>query len=72
LSIRKAARPPALLAEADALRLPFAGCSFHLVAAAFGFRNLADYAGGLREIHRVLKPGGEVGILEFSNPRESA
>ena len=54
--------------EADALRLPFAGCSFDLVTAAFGFRNLANYEAGLREIHRVLKPGGMLAILEFTEP----
>jgi demethylmenaquinone methyltransferase / 2-methoxy-6-polyprenyl-1,4-benzoquinol methylase len=54
--------------EADALQLPFPAESFDLVTSAFGFRNLADYDAGLREIHRVLKPGGECGILEFSDP----
>jgi demethylmenaquinone methyltransferase/2-methoxy-6-polyprenyl-1,4-benzoquinol methylase len=54
--------------EADALQLPFPDQSFDLVTSAFGFRNLADYDAGLREICRVLKPGGEVGILEFSDP----
>lgn len=56
--------------EADALRLPFADGSFDLVASAFGFRNLANYEAGLREIHRVLKPGGTVAILEFAEPPE--
>ncbi len=56
--------------EADALRLPFADASFDLVTSAFGFRNLANYEGGLREIQRVLKPGGAVAILEFAEPRE--
>jgi len=51
---------------ADALSLPFASGAFNLVTAAFGFRNLANYEQGLREIHRVLKPGGTIGILEFS------
>src|SRR5207249_7008942 len=54
--------------EADALRLPFPDASFDLVTSAFGFRNLADYDAGLREIHRVLRPEGESGILEFSEP----
>jgi demethylmenaquinone methyltransferase/2-methoxy-6-polyprenyl-1,4-benzoquinol methylase len=54
--------------EADALRLPFRDNSFDLITSAFGFRNLADYAAGLREIFRVLAPGGEVGILEFGEP----
>lgn len=58
-----------LAAEADALQLPFADGTFDLVVCSFGFRNLANYRSGLTEIHRVLKPGGEVGILEFSEPR---
>jgi demethylmenaquinone methyltransferase/2-methoxy-6-polyprenyl-1,4-benzoquinol methylase len=39
-----------------------------LVVSSFGFRNLANYDAGLREICRVLKPQGEVGILDFSEP----
>jgi demethylmenaquinone methyltransferase/2-methoxy-6-polyprenyl-1,4-benzoquinol methylase len=54
--------------EADALSLPFPDSSFDLVTAAFGFRNLANYETGLREIVRVLRPGGECGILEFGEP----
>ena len=42
---------------------------FDLVTSAFGFRNLADYDAGLREILRVLSPGGECGILDFGEPR---
>jgi len=55
--------------EADALRLPFSNSRFDLVTSAFGFRNLADYDAGLREIVRVLRPGGECGILDFGEPR---
>lgn len=55
--------------EADALALPFADSSFDLVSAAFGFRNLANYENGLKEILRVLKPGGAAAILEFAEPR---
>jgi demethylmenaquinone methyltransferase / 2-methoxy-6-polyprenyl-1,4-benzoquinol methylase len=54
--------------EADALNLPFKGGIFDLVTAAFGFRNLADYDAGLREIVRLLKAGGECGILDFGEP----
>ncbi|HYA97009.1 MAG TPA: ubiquinone/menaquinone biosynthesis methyltransferase, partial [Methylomirabilota bacterium] len=56
------------LLEADALRLPFGDASFEAVASAFGFRNLANYEAGLREMLRVLKPGGTVAILEFAGP----
>jgi demethylmenaquinone methyltransferase/2-methoxy-6-polyprenyl-1,4-benzoquinol methylase len=55
----------------DALALPFADASFDLVTAAFGFRNLANYERGLREIARILRPGGELGILEFAEPQGS-
>ena len=55
--------------EADALKLPFQDAHFDLVTTAFGFRNLADYDAGLREIVRVLKPGGECGILDFGEPK---
>jgi len=54
--------------EADALRLPFAANSFDLVTSAFGFRNLANYEAGLREIFRVLRPSGTIAILEFTEP----
>ncbi len=54
--------------EADALTLPFPDEHFDLVTSAFGFRNLADYDAGLREILRVLGPGGECGILDFGEP----
>lgn len=62
------AQAPLPFLEADALRLPFADNSFDLVTTAFGFRNLANYEAGLREIHRVLKPGGTIAILEFTEP----
>jgi demethylmenaquinone methyltransferase/2-methoxy-6-polyprenyl-1,4-benzoquinol methylase len=48
--------------------MPFADGSLDLVTSAFGFRNLADYDAGLREIARVLRPAGELGILECAEP----
>jgi demethylmenaquinone methyltransferase/2-methoxy-6-polyprenyl-1,4-benzoquinol methylase len=56
--------------EADALCLPFADRSFDLITTAFGFRNLANYEAGLCEMQRILKPGGTVAILEFTEPPE--
>lgn len=58
-----------LFVEGDALALPVPDGSLDLVTVAFGFRNLANYERGLREMARVLRPGGEVGILEFCEPR---
>ena len=70
LASKKNSRPrPINWVEADALQLPFPDRGFDLVTSAFGFRNLADYDAGLREILRVLRPGGECGILEFSEPK---
>ncbi len=65
----KSRRPHPQWIDADALRLPFPDQCFDLVTSAFGFRNLADYDNGLREIVRVLKPGGECGILDFGDPK---
>jgi demethylmenaquinone methyltransferase/2-methoxy-6-polyprenyl-1,4-benzoquinol methylase len=55
--------------EADALNLPLPSEHFDLVTSAFGFRNLADYNAGLREIFRVLRANGEIGILDFGEPK---
>jgi demethylmenaquinone methyltransferase/2-methoxy-6-polyprenyl-1,4-benzoquinol methylase len=60
--------PSAVALEADALHLPLQSASLDLIVTAFGFRNLANYEGGLREFNRVLKPGGQLGILDFSEP----
>lgn len=57
-----------VLIESDALALPFADSSLDLVTIAFGYRNLADYRGGLEEMRRVLRPGGALAILEFTQP----
>src|SRR5215831_13013381 len=57
--------PPVPFFEADALHLPFGDNSFDLVTTAFGFRNLANYEAGLREMACVLKPAGSLAILEF-------
>jgi len=52
--------------ESDALLLPFKSDTFDVVAIAFGLRNLESVAAGLTEMHRVLKPGGKLVVLEFS------
>ena len=53
---------------ADAERLPFRDASFDCVTIGFGLRNVTDKAAALASMHRVLKPGGQLLILEFSKP----
>ncbi len=52
----------------DALRLPFADNSFDVVSVGYGLRNLADIEAGLREVLRVLRPGGKMLSLDFGKP----
>jgi demethylmenaquinone methyltransferase/2-methoxy-6-polyprenyl-1,4-benzoquinol methylase len=61
-------RLKSVLLESDALALPFPDSSLDLVTIAFGYRNLADYRAGLVEMRRVLRPGGVLAILEFTQP----
>ncbi len=60
------------LFEADALELPLRDASLDVITVAFGFRNLANYRLGLKEMRRVLRPGGVAAILEFSQPPNAA
>lgn len=68
LAARKSANRRLRYVEGDALALPFADGTFDAVTIAFGLRNLASVEGGLRELLRVLKPGGVAFVLEFSQP----
>ena len=56
-------------AQADAEHLPFPDNSFNAVSIAFGLRNVTDKDQALRDMTRVLKPGGKVMVLEFSKPK---
>jgi demethylmenaquinone methyltransferase/2-methoxy-6-polyprenyl-1,4-benzoquinol methylase len=70
-AVAKAARspdPPRFLA-ADALELPFADGAFDFATVAFGIRNVANPVAALRELRRVVRPGGRVVVLEFARPR---
>lgn len=66
-----AAPPPRPIrwVQGDGQRLPFASGSFSVVSCAFGVRNFQDLAAGLREMRRVLRPGGRAVIVEFALPR---
>ena len=54
---------------ADAMNLPFEDGEFDVVTAAFGLRNMENWEGALREMGRVIKPGGHLLVLDFSQPR---
>jgi demethylmenaquinone methyltransferase/2-methoxy-6-polyprenyl-1,4-benzoquinol methylase len=54
---------------ADAMNLPFADGEFDTVTVAFGLRNMADYLGALKQMKRVLRPGGHLLVLDFSLPQ---
>lgn len=54
--------------EADALKLPFGDDEFDVASIAFGIRNVDDPARALREMARVLRPGGRIAVLEFGQP----
>jgi demethylmenaquinone methyltransferase/2-methoxy-6-polyprenyl-1,4-benzoquinol methylase len=58
------------LVVADGTRLPFADGSFDAVTVAFGLRNMESWPGALREMSRVLRPGGHLLVLDFSMPRQ--
>ena len=60
--------PAVPLVNAPAESLPFAEGAFDAAMIAFGIRNVPDYRGGLRELRRVLRPGGRLAVLEFSTP----
>ena len=57
--------------QGDLLALPFSGASFDAATVGFGVRNLDDLEGGLRELRRVLRPGGRLAILEITTPEGS-
>lgn len=54
--------------QGDGMALPLADASFDAVTISFGLRNMADRLQCLREMHRVLRPGGHLYVLEFSQP----
>lgn len=68
LQVGKRAHPHLPFVAADALALPFADSSVDAVTISFGLRNVADRHRALREIARILKPGGRVVVCEFSHP----
>jgi len=68
LQVGKSARPRLPFVAGDGTRLPFADATFDAVTISFGLRNIVDPAAGLREMHRVTRPGGRLVVCEFSHP----
>ncbi|BDZ41284.1 demethylmenaquinone methyltransferase [Paraoerskovia sediminicola] len=64
----KKRRPDLPFVAGDATRLPFADASFDAVTISFGLRNVVDTSAALREMLRVVRPGGRVVVCEFSHP----
>jgi demethylmenaquinone methyltransferase/2-methoxy-6-polyprenyl-1,4-benzoquinol methylase len=60
--------PDLTFIQGDVLALPFADASFDAAVVGFGIRNVADLGAGLRELRRILPPGGRLGILEITTP----
>jgi demethylmenaquinone methyltransferase/2-methoxy-6-polyprenyl-1,4-benzoquinol methylase len=69
--LRRARLQSALL-EADGLALPLGDASLDLITIAFGFRNFSNYKSGMAEMRRVLRKGGALAILEFTQPPNKA
>lgn len=72
LSAGRRARPDVPLLAGDALALPFPDATFDAVTISFALRNLVDPDAGLRELHRVTRPGGRLVVCEFSHPTNRA
>ncbi len=62
-------RPELPFTAGDAMHLPFSDGAFDAATISFGLRNVVDAAGALRELHRVVRPGGRLVICEFSHPK---
>ncbi|HEX6279384.1 MAG TPA: bifunctional demethylmenaquinone methyltransferase/2-methoxy-6-polyprenyl-1,4-benzoquinol methylase UbiE [Pyrinomonadaceae bacterium] len=68
LAVAAEKAPSIPFVEGDAMNLGFADNSVDAVTIAFGLRNLSNFSDGLSELHRVLRAGGQLAVLEFSSP----
>ncbi|MGL5811357.1 MAG: demethylmenaquinone methyltransferase [Nocardioides sp.] len=72
LQVGKRARPALAFTAGDGTSLPFADETFDAVTISFGLRNIVDPVAGLREMRRVIRPGGRLVVCEFSHPTNRA
>ena len=72
LRVGKQSLPHLPFTAGDGTRLPFADDTFDAVTISFGLRNIVDPLAGLRELHRVTRPGGRIVVCEFSHPTLAA
>ncbi len=68
LRVGKRRQPALPFVAGDGMHLPFRDASFDAATISFGLRNIHDRMAGLREIHRVVRPGGRLVVCEFSHP----
>jgi demethylmenaquinone methyltransferase/2-methoxy-6-polyprenyl-1,4-benzoquinol methylase len=68
LQVGKRRQPDLAFVAGDGLHLPFADNAFDAATISFGLRNLSDFQAGLRELARVVRPGGRLVVCEFSEP----
>jgi demethylmenaquinone methyltransferase/2-methoxy-6-polyprenyl-1,4-benzoquinol methylase len=68
---RRCLKPPIRWVEADVLNLPFTDHQFDCATMGYGLRNVTDISRSLKEIHRVLKPGGKAAILDMHRPDDA-
>jgi len=68
LHVGKRRQPDLAFVAGDGLHLPFADNAFDSATISFGLRNLSDFHAGLRELARVVRPGGRLVVCEFSEP----
>ena len=68
----QSAAPNPHFEQGDAMQLPFADGTFDIVTVGYGLRNLSQWEQGLREMHRVAKPGGRLLVLDFGKPDNAA
>lgn len=68
LAVGRQRQPFLPFVAADALHLPFGDASFDAATISFGLRNVSDRLAALRELHRVVRPGGRLVVCEFSHP----